>query len=254
MAVSPSGAMYVSGWIKADGERRSTIVKLGSRPEIGLSLHPEFSEPPRLAVDDLGRLYATDGGSLSWFSSATGIWEQIEGLPPRHTGLVGLANGALLLSSDSPAVCTSEGCESREWPFTPGAQPDAVWRSGDGLCASSGLELWCGWGTDEVSLSLAGSFAGDLAREVSNRSLSIRDAVRYDGDGWLLALEHASSGVIATLSDDGVFHLLGTGFEWAEGNVLALATGRQTVTVLEKDGPTQVRLHGERVSIPGRLY
>ena len=253
MAVSPSGSMYVSGWIEADEGRRATIVKLGSRPEIGLSLHPEFREPPHLAIDDLGRLYATDGISLSWFSGATGLWEAIEDQSPGHTGLVGLPGGALLLS-DAPAVCTSAGCEPRSWPFGDGAQPDAVWRSGDGVCGSSGLELWCGWGREEVSLSLTDSFVGDFAREVANQSPTIRDAVRYDGDGWLLALQHSDSGVIATLSDEGVFHLLGKGFEWADGNVLALATGRQTVTVLEKDGPTQVRLHGERVSIPGRLY
>lgn len=254
MAVSPSGAMYVSGWLEADGERLATVVKLGSRPEIGLSLHPEFTVPPSLAVDDLGRLYATDGTTLSWFSSAMGRWEPIVGPVSGYTGLVGLANGALLLTSSSPAICTSEGCEGREWPFAPGTQPDTVWRSGDGICAGSGLELWCGWGADDVSLSLAGSFAAELSRGVSDQSLTIRDAVRYDGDSWLLALQHTGSGVIATLSDDGVFHLLGTGFDWADGNVFALATGRQTVTVLEQDGPTQLRLHGERVSIPGRLY
>ena len=260
LAVSASGAMYVSGWATNEtGERRATISKLGSQTNVmGLGNHPFFERPPTLALDTLGRLYASDGHVVASFSPALSEWTTYSGAPTLDIEwMVGLSTSLVIIArhdgEPTRVDCFDGACTERPLPEAGGHVTTAFAQEGELYLGLSGLGLWRQNGDQTVPLR----FSTDI---ISHFPLSrggdweVVDAIPFGEGKWLVAISAAGDGFLASVSDEEGARLLGYGFEWGSGHILVPTSNDHTIVALEVDGPVGIRLRGERVSIPGRLY
>ena len=259
LAASASGAMYVSGWeTEADAVRRPTVAKLGSQTNvIGLRDHPDFVTAPRLAIDDLGRLYAYDGETLASYSPALSTWTILEGAPTITVDwIVGLSTSVVLIQARADGMrrfeCSDGRCIEDPVPEVRHRVTTAFARDGQLCIGLAGAGLRCG---HQEPLLLR--FSAEIIERfplAPRGDWQVVDAIPFGPERWLVAISADGDGLLASVSADEGARLLGYGFRWASGHVLVPTTNENTIVVLEEGGPVGVRLRGERVSIPGRLY
>lgn len=246
LAVTASGQLYASGLIARDFQRVPTVIRVGSQlGALGLANHPEFDDAPRIAADDMGRLYAADDHILAVYSPALGRWSQTVVPVSRPNWLVGEAESVVVIGRERDhavlARCNGVECQPVNAPLL--ADPTGAFPTIDGFCVTTAADgMWCSQGTDATTVPLP------------ERDWRVRDAVRDGPNSWILAVQEGDRGLLVRVTHEGQARELADGFRWAEGAVFVPLGPEPTIVVLEETGPVKLRLRGDRVAIPGRLY
>ncbi|MBN1945061.1 MAG: hypothetical protein JW797_05260 [Bradymonadales bacterium] len=264
LAISPSGGIYLSGWYQENepDPPRPRVIKLG---EEQFDLTPSFSpegpphNPPLLAADGLGRIYALADGAITWRHSSAESWAQPYPLGGEAHQVVGLASGILVTGTRQGAVtlwrCQENDCFRLHTPDTLRSPPTAAFARQDGFCL--GVEsagLWC---KDPEERWIPITFPPDTAARhllAPGDRWAILDGLPIASDGrWLVAIRRGEEGFLAEVLSNGEARLIGQGMHWGQGEVL-LRHVEGTVYALESQGPFRLPLREERFSLPGMLY
>lgn len=264
LAAAPNGAVYLSGLVEdptsATG-RRLTVRKLGE-PDAELlpAGQEDFWEPPLLAVDELGRVFAVASSKIRWYTPATESWSDGLPLPMAVERIVGLESGVLVQGTlgDAPALvrCDGELC----FPLT---VPDAARHAVDSVIALRGgfcvgvrsRALWCREGQDDAWIEPR--FTPESAERFGLGDAdewAIRDAVTTAEGGWLWAVETERGGLLVAIEEDESARVVASGLRWGAGEVLMAQPRTESAVAIELGGPARLRLRNDRISVPGSLY